>query len=262
MELKEIISTIEALAPATFQESYDNSGLILGSPNDEISKVLVCLDADQKALDFAIQQGCELILSHHPVIFKAIKSLADDTREGTFFVKSIKHDIAIYSAHTNFDSAIGGLSDMLCKRIGLRNINILKKAFSIKEDHGFGRYGDITPMSGEQFISMLKAQLSVDVVRLVGAIPESISKVAVCNGSYDRDVLKELCALKPDAFLTGDLKYHDAQELLENGIFTIDAGHYGTEKLFVEEMSKLLETPFPDLKVLRYEGEDVYTYHL
>ena len=115
-------------------------------------------------------------------------------------------------------------------------------------------------MSGEQFIKAIKTALSLDVVRCVGNIPERISRVAVYNGSYDREILDELRVIKPHAFITGDLKYHDAQELLENGIFTLDGGHYGTEKLFVEEMAKLLEAGLTGLTILRYEGKDIFTY--
>ena len=100
------------------------------------------------------------------------------------------------------------------------------------------------------------------MVRLIGDAPESVSKVAVFNGSYDRDILPVLLNAGPDAFITGDLKYHDAQELLLNGIFTIDAGHYGTEKLFIDEMSSILENKFPNLTVLKYEGADVFSYDI
>ncbi len=260
MKLTDILSYVETLAPHTFQEDYDNSGLILGNPEAEVSSILVCLDVDQDALNLAVEKGCHLIISHHPAIFKAAKVFTQDTREGRLLVEAIKKDIALYSAHTNFDSALGGLTDLLCKKIGLRNIEILKESSPLKADHGSGRYGNITPVGGEEFIKDIKSVLSLDVVRTVGKIPESISRVAVYNGSYDRDILPELCALNPEALITGDLKYHDAQELLESGIFTLDAGHYGTEKLFVDELAKLLKAAFPHLNILSYEGTDVFCY--
>ncbi len=261
MKLTDILSYVETLAPQAFQEDYDNSGLILGDPEAEVSSILVCLDVDQDALNFAAEKGCQLIISHHPAIFKAAKVFTHDTREGRLLVEAIKKDIALYSAHTNFDAALGGLTDLLCKKIGLKNIEILKGFSTLKADHGSGRYGNITPVEGEQFIKDIKSVLSLDVVRTVGKIPESISRVAVYNGSYDRDILPELCALNPQALITGDLKYHDAQELLESGVFTLDAGHYGTEKLFVDEMTKLLKPAFPHLNILPFEGADVFCFH-
>lgn len=263
MKLESLISFLEELAPISFQDSYDNSGLILGSKNADISNVLVCLDVDDDALDHAIEQHCQMILSHHPVIFGGIKSFAEGSEEGDIVIKAIKNDLVLYGCHTNFDSTSGGLSDLLCKKLGIENIQVLEEKFSLqfKEKHGNGRFGDIDPMSGEAFLDIVKSRLSLDVIRYVGLIPEKVSRVAVYNGSYDSNILEKLVSLNPIILVTGDLKYHAAQELRHKGIFTIDAGHYGTEKLFVKEMSKLLEARFPELTVIRYEGKDVFTYY-
>ncbi|HHW23512.1 MAG TPA: Nif3-like dinuclear metal center hexameric protein [Clostridiaceae bacterium] len=259
MKLENIITYLEDLAPIPIQERYDNSGLILGNKDSDISKVLVCLDADEKALDHAIEQHCQLVLSHHPVIFGGIKSFAGGSPEGDIVIKAIKNDIALYGCHTNFDSASGGLTDLLCDRLGIKNVKILLKAGD--GSFGAGRYGDIGPISGEELISTVKSRLSVEMLRVVGDMPETISRMAVYNGSYDSDILEMLVSLKPIALVTGDLKHHAALELKHRGIFTIDAGHYGTEKLFVEEVSGLLEVRFPELSVIRYEGKDVFTYY-
>ncbi len=258
MKLENLTSFFEELAPISFQESYDNSGLVLGDHNSEVTGVLVCLDVDDKAVDFALEQDCQLILSHHPAIFAGIKTFTNDSAQGDILIKAIKNDLALYSSHTNFDSVIGGLSDLLCSKLGLKNVKILKRAQD--GNYGTGRYGEIEPVDGEMFIDKLKSSLSLESIRLVGDIPEKISTVAVYNGSYDDDILNELTTLKPITLVTGDLKYHAAQELKHKGIFTIDAGHYGTEKIFVEEMSKLLEGRFPGLKIIRYEGKDIFTY--
>lgn len=257
--IKSIISFLEEKAPLKLQESYDNSGLILGNPEDEVSKVLVCLDADEDALDAACKSNCQLIISHHPAIFKAIKVFTDYTREGKFLVKAIKNNVSLYSIHTNFDSAVGGLTELLCKKLGLENIRILKHILD-EENHGLGRFGTISPMKGTEFIEYIKKVLNLPVVRIIGEIPEKVGEIAVFNGSYDRDILRELCSLKPDVLITGDLKYHDAQELIYNGIFTVDAGHYGTEKHFVEFMAGVLSERFPTLDIVRHEGRDVFSY--
>lgn len=258
MKLEKILSYLEAVAPGTFQEVYDNSGLILGNTNAEITKVQVCLDTDKNALKHAIENKCQLIVSHHPLVFKAMKSFTDDIKEAAILIEAIKNDIALYSSHTNFDSVNGGLTDLISKRLGLVNINVIKKG--IFEDSGVGRYGEVHPVTPENFIKLLKSILKLDVVRVIGKNPKKIIKVAVFNGSYDRGILEELSYIKPDVLITGDVKYHDAQELIYNRIYTIDAGHYGTEKLFVEEMARILETKFPNLDVIRYEGEDVFRY--
>lgn len=259
MKLGEIISVIEESAPLKYQEPYDNSGLILGDPNGEISKVLVCLDIDEKAMDHAVKNGCQLIISHHPMVFRAIKVFTNDVREARLLTGAIKHNIALYSAHTNFDSAAGGLTDLLCKRIGIKDAKVLK---GVSEADGFGpgRYGTILPVKDGEFLKLIMERLKLKALRYVGGIPQYVSKVAVFNGAYDGDILAELIKIRPDALITGDLKYHDAQMLLSNNIFTIDAGHYGTEKHFAEEMASILQSRFPDLDIISYEGEDVFEY--
>lgn len=260
MKLGDIISFIEEKAPLNFQEAYDNSGLILGSHADEISKVLVCLDADEGALEYAIQNNCQLILSHHPAVFRAIKVFTGEIREARLITSAIRHNIALYSAHTNFDSALGGLTDSLCQKIGLQDCSVLKSTSKDAASFGHGRYGTIQRLKGEEFLNLLIKRLELKALRLVGQIPQWVSKVAVFNGAYDGDILSELVRIKPDAFITGDLKFHDAQMLSVNNIFTIDAGHYGTEKHFVDQMTSLLENNFPEITVLGYKGEDVFSY--
>lgn len=262
MKLSEIVSYIEALAPKAFQESYDNSGLILGGLETEVYRVLVCLDGDDAALNSAIENQCQLLLSHHPVLFRAVKILTDSTREGNFLTRAIKHDVALYSAHTNYDSAKDGLTDALSKKLGLSNIQVLKKTTTLNTGFGFGRFGEVSPVSGALFMEELKNKLCLEGFRWIGLVPAEISRVAIYNGSYDREILEDLRMVKPDVFVTGDLKYHDAQELLQSGIFTVDAGHYGTESLFVDEMAGLLERQFPELILIRHEGADIFKYTL
>ncbi|MGI6049305.1 MAG: Nif3-like dinuclear metal center hexameric protein [Acetivibrionales bacterium] len=260
MIIKDIIKLIEEKAPVSLQESYDNSGLIFGNPNSDVSKLLICLDVDTRVMSYAIEQGCQLVVSHHPAIFSGLKNFSDNSRETAVLIKAIKNDVALYSSHTNFDSANGGLTDLLCKRLGVQKIKVMIQQLSATEGTGAGRYGDIKAISGENFIELVKSSLSIDVIRFVGQIPEIISKVAVYNGSYDRSILETLGQIGPDALITGDLKYHDAQDLKEKGIFTIDAGHYGTEIIFVEEMTKLIKNRFSDLEVIQYRGHDVFSY--
>ncbi|NLX63353.1 MAG: Nif3-like dinuclear metal center hexameric protein [Clostridiaceae bacterium] len=260
MKLRNLIEFLEEKAPISLQEIYDNSGLILGNPDNEISRVLVCLDVDIGAIEHAVSQNCQLVLSHHPAIFKGLKIFSGTNKESSILIKAIKNDIALYSCHTNFDSAEGGLSDLLCEKLGLKNIKVLKTTSDETAEYGAGRYGEIKPVDGMEFINRVKTKLSVDFLRYVGDIPPTVTKVAVFNGSFDRDIMDSLKRISPVVLITGDLKYHDAQELLYNGIFTIDAGHYGTEIIFVDEMANIIEERFSDLSVVRYKGKDVFNY--
>jgi len=181
MKLEDILSFLEESAPLSLQENYDNSGLILGDKCADISKVLVCLDADEKAVDYAVEQQCQLVLSHHPVIFSGIKSFADGSPESGIVIKAIKNDLALYGFHTNFDTVSGGLADLLCRKLGIDNVQILKEKFTLKlnEKHGEGRFGNIEPVSGEVFLDIVKSRLSLDSIRYAGEIPEEVSRIAV-----------------------------------------------------------------------------------
>ncbi|NMA66724.1 MAG: Nif3-like dinuclear metal center hexameric protein [Clostridiaceae bacterium] len=261
VKLNQILSYLNELAPLTLQETYDNSGLILGNPETLISKVLVCLDADCSAVKKASDLNCQLVISHHPPIFQAVRVFTDETFEGRLLTLAIKNNIALYSIHTNFDSVSGGLADLLCKKIGLFNIKVIKPS-PAGQEHGIGRYGTINPKSSREFITNLKNLLNLSVIRSVGKMPETITSIAVYNGSYDREIIYELERLKPDLLITGDLKYHDAQELSDKEIFTIDAGHFGTEKHFVEAMTDLVKEKFTQLDIIKHEGTDVFHYHI
>jgi len=260
MKLRDLIEYLEGKAPISLQEVYDNSGLILGNPDNEIARVLVCLDVDNDAIEYAVSQNCQLVLSHHPAIFKGLKKFSETTKESSILIKAIKNDIALYSCHTNFDTAGGGLTDLLCEKLGLKDVKVLKTSFVDTAEYGAGRYGEISPINGMEFINMVKTKLSLDCIRYVGDIPTAVTKVAVFNGSFDRDILDSLIKISPVVLITGDLKYHDAQELLFNGIFTIDAGHYGTEIIFVDEIAEIIEKRFSNLSVVLYKGKDVFNY--
>ena len=130
MKLKEITNVLEEYAPLALQESYDNAGLLTGSPDREISKVLITLDVTNEVMDEAIQQKCEMIIAHHPLIFKPLKRLTGDDETQQLIIKAIKNDIALYAVHTNMDNVINGVNGILAKKLGLKNTRIL----AVRED--------------------------------------------------------------------------------------------------------------------------------
>jgi dinuclear metal center YbgI/SA1388 family protein len=128
MKIKEILSAFEIIAPLSLQEDYDNAGLSVGSPEKEITGCLICLDIIEETVEEAVQKNCNLIISHHPVIFKGIKKLTGQTMVERIITSSIKNDIAICSMHTNLDNSIDGVNSILCEKLGLMNLSILRKA--------------------------------------------------------------------------------------------------------------------------------------
>ena len=153
--VQQIGQTIETFAPTNLQESYDNSGLQLGSPSMHITGVLLCLDVTEQVVDEAIARGMNMIVSHHPVLFHGLKQITGRTVVERIVIKALQHNIAIYSAHTNLDSARGGVSSEMAHRRGLRNQQVLV-AHPQSEYTGLGIVGDIEPMPAIEFLRKLK----------------------------------------------------------------------------------------------------------
>ena len=260
MKLKDIMNWIEEIAPLHLQESYDNSGLIIGDEDQVIDKAVVCLDVDKAVLEYARENGAKLVISHHPCVFWPLKTFSPKSPEGSTLYSAINHGIAVYSAQTNIDSAQGGIGDMICRELGLDGISVLLPGSSPESGHGTGRWGSYrTPLPFRDFLGILGGKLGIRSMREVGKRPGQVSRVAVLNGSYDNSYVDELLRVNPDILLTGDLKYHDALVLDHHGIYVMDAGHYRTEIIFVRGLSGMLKKAFPDLEVLSWEGSDIFT---
>lgn len=333
---KQIIESMERWAPPHYAESWDNVGLMVGSKQREVSKIITSLDITPEVVDYAISEQAQMIISHHPFIFKGIKSLNLDSPQGHVIEKLIKNDIVVYSAHTNLDIAEGGLNDMLASRLGLVNvkgfvptgadtlykittfvpvdaadavrdamakagagrignyeacsfsftgegrfrgndeshpvvgeagsltvlpevaINVIvdsnhKQAVieAMKAAHPYeevayevfamhepnmgrtlGRVGELPEsMDFESFREHIQESLPHANVRFGGIKKETVKIVALCSGG-GAEFIKN--AIKADAYVTGDLKYHDAQLAKELGVLVVDAGHFGTEEIVAD----------------------------
>lgn len=235
---REVMDAVERIAPKSLAEEWDNPGLLVGSPAQEIHRILLCLDVDDTAIAKAIDLGADMILSHHPLIFRPLKNLRTDLPLGRRIRTLLKHDIAVYAAHTNLDAARGGVNDVLAERLGLSDLEPLVA----KEDgEGMGRIGRLSmPMSIEDFARRVKDALPVSHVRLVAAGERMVQRVALCSGS-GAEFIPKAAAMGADAFVTGDVRYHDAQHGAERGMHVIDAGHFGTEFPVVAAWRERLE---------------------
>lgn len=259
MRVKEIMDWIEEIAPLYLQESYDNSGLIIGSEEQGVDGAVVCLDVDEAVLAYARQKGAGLVISHHPCVFRPLKTFSPRSPEGSILYSAITHGIAVYSAHTNFDSARGGMGDLICHELGLDEIHVLRPGSIPDAGHGIGRWGSYrSPLAYRDFLGLLGSRLGMKTMREVGKRPEQVSRVAVLNGSFDHSFMNDLLRVKPDVLLTGDLKYHDALVLNYQGVYTLDTGHYQSEIIFVRGFSRMLREAFPELEVYEWEGADIF----
>lgn len=231
-------------APRRLAEEWDNPGLLVGDPSAEVKKIFVCLDVLDDKISRAIELDAQLIVAHHPLIFRPIKNVRFDLPLGKKLERLIKNDVAVFAAHTNLDSAEGGVNDVLARRIGLADVKMIGD-----EEISMGRLGTLEkPMTAADFARHVKAALNADNVRLICAGDFMISKVGICGGA-GAEFIQKAKFFGAQAFVTGDVKYHDAQAAVENGIHVVDAGHFATEYPIVHELAEYLRGELKDFDV-------------
>ena len=250
---RDISVFMEEIAPARFAEDWDNIGLMLGSMDKKVKRILVCLDVTSEVSIEAVEKKADLIISHHPLIFNSMKRIIKEDPKGNVIYNLVREDISVYSAHTNLDAAENGVNAKLAERLGLeRLINLKDLECQINIDgrkFGYGKVGYLKkPQKLSDFIESVKTLLEIDKIKLISSINKTIEKAAVFCGSFDDD-LKALEGHNIDILVTGDIKYHTAMDALEMGICILDAGHFNTEKIILPELAKLISYRFSDLDV-------------
>lgn len=225
MKAYQICDLIEKIAPLDLAEEWDNSGLLIGEKNKDVRKILTALDINSNILNQAVQYDVDMIVVHHPIIFKPIKKLNDN-----LLVTLIKNDIAVYSAHTNLDNSLDGVNSVLADVLGLKNVS----------REGMIAYGEIEEISAFDFIADIKKNLGVESVRVSNyELDKKVAKVAVLGGSGG-DFISVAKELKCDAFVTGEASYHDAQFAYENDLLLVSAGHFETENPVIDMLTEYL----------------------
>lgn len=217
---------------------YDNVGLLIGSLKDEVTGIVVCLDCTDKAVQKAVNEGANLIVTHHPVIFDPLKTVTD---QGIVY-SLIKNGISVISAHTNFDQAVGGVNDILCDAVGLQNVK------TVSDSEGFlyriGKFKN--PMSAEELAVHLSEKLNYPV-KYVGN-NTCIKSVAVCSGSGG-SMLCEVAKQDCDAYITADVKHDVFMNAYSIGFTVFDAGHFNTEDVAVGPLAEAIRKEFSDITV-------------
>ncbi len=245
MKVGSVCFFLKNLYPLDAARNFDNVGLLVGDSDAEISNVLIALDCTEKTVETAIKNNCNLIITHHPVIFDGIKNVLADS----VVYRLIKNDISVISMHTNLDMGEGGVNDCLCNRLGLCDIT----AFTA--DDGFilrcGTYPDI---SADDFADNIKKALNVCVKYVDGGKP--IRKVLVCSGGGG-DYLFDAIKGGFDALVTADIKHHLFICASDNGISLFDAGHFNTEDTVVEPLKTVLQNQFPQINFITCHLSDI-----
>lgn len=244
MKLRDIITVLEQAAPRRLQDDYDNSGLQVGFPDDEVSKVLICLDVTEEIVEEAAAKGCELIVSHHPLIFRALKQISDSSYQQRCVVKALKAGIAIYSAHTSLDNAPGGVNYKIAQMLGVSKLEWLSAKDGINA--GSGVVGEMqVALDGDEFLDKLKKVFSVQCLRHSPAGNGMIKRVAICGGA-GAFLLPAAIEAKADCFICGEFHYHDYFE--NKGVLLAELGHYQSEQFTRELLQDILGKGCPELE--------------
>lgn len=255
MKASEIKTLVEKVFPPSLAEEWDNVGLLVGRCGKEVKKVLLTLDVTPFVVREAIDARVDMIVSHHPMMFSGVKSVTDDTVEGKMLLDLIENDIAVFAAHTNLDSAKGGLNDYLAKLLELKSVEVVLKGSM--EGSGLGRIGDLpSQMTAREFAELAKEKLNTPV-RVSGDLDKRISRVAVGSGASD-DIAKKAVEMGADLILTGDLKYHRTQDIVALGAVMIDAGHYPTEIMAIEIFESILKDR--GLEIVKSKNKDIFEF--
>ena len=259
MLINEITDAIEQYAPLRLQEEWDNAGIQVGNPEDDITGVLLCTDATEAVVAEAIERGCNLVIAHHPLIFHGLKKIMGRTPVERAVAMAIKHDITIYSAHTNMDSAWQGVSFRMADKIGMTNVQFLdgnQVAPYGEQDSttaGCGVIGDIEPMPARDVLKRVKAAFEVGAVRYSGDGDRTVSRVALCGGAGGF-LLDKAVELGAQLYVTADMRYHD---FLDNSqrIVTADIGHYESEHFTKEIFLEIIQKKNPTFAVVFAKSE-------
>ena len=249
MTVHDILTFVEILAPLSMKYDWDNVGLLCGSAGQEVHKILVALDPFEGVCREAAEKGADLLVTHHPLIFRPRKSVTDGDDVGRSILFLAKHGISALNAHTNLDCAPGGVNDVLAETLGLADVEVLDPLGVDSQGRPWGllRAGTVEAQPLPQFLAHVKTRLSAQGLRYVdGGRP--VRKVAVGGGAC-ADELPAVLAAGCDTFVTADVKYNEFYDAKAEGVNLIDAGHFATENPVVAVLAAKLRAAFPEIPV-------------
>jgi dinuclear metal center YbgI/SA1388 family protein len=243
----EVIAFLREFAPAELAEPWDNVGLLVGDESWPAKKVLTCLTLTEDVAQEAANSGVGLVVSHHPLLFKAVKRITSETSEGRTLLTLLKAGVAVYSPHTAFDSAAQGINRRLAATLGLSDIRPLRPAAddSLEGSGRFGRLAKDVPLS--KFLEQVRDAFQIDSVGYVGEPDMKVRTVAVACGSA-AEFLDDAARHDCDVLLTGEARFHACLEARSRGVAMVLAGHYATERPAVEELAKVIGQHFAGLE--------------
>ena len=250
MLCRDIMKVIEATYPKHAALEWDNVGLLVGRTEKEVKKIYVALDATDAVIERAVASNVDMLITHHPLLFSPLKKITDEHFIGGRVVKLLQHDISYYAMHTNYD--VCGMADISAAILGLDGAETLE--VTDKESmEGIGKVGDFSgPMSLQSCGEFIKEKFQLDSVKVFGDLSSTVQRVAICPGSGKG--MTELALEKnADVLVTGDIGHHEGIDAVAQGLAIIDAGHYGLEHIFIEDMTNYLRKNIEGIVVETHE---------
>ncbi len=243
-----IIESLEQLSSPMFAESWDNVGLLAGRRDKEVRKICLALDATDEVVEEAVRSGADMLVTHHPLIFSAMKKINTDDFIGRRIVQLLQADISYYAMHTNFD--VMGMADAAADEIRLKERQVLSITYEDEiSKEGIGRYGKLPQvMTLEECASYVKQVFGLESVKIYGDANSAVECAAISPGS-GKSMIKDAVAAGAEVLITGDIEHHEGLDAVAQGLLIIDAGHYGIEKIFVPYMLEYIKREFPQLEV-------------
>lgn len=255
MFLNEILNFLADVAPAELSEEWDNTGLLIGQRDDSVSSIMTCLTLTPDVAEEAVAKGASLVVTHHPILFRAVKKLTDETSEGRMLLSLIRAGVAVYSPHTSYDSAYEGVNRQLADSLNLENVKPIRPidgntdSESNGEPIGSGRFGDLpNAVSLADFVELVKQALGIQNTWFVGDSESEIRRVGIACGAA-AEFMGDAARLGCDVLLTGEARFHACLEARARGIALVLPGHYPTERPAMENLAERLTNQFPDLNV-------------
>jgi len=244
MKCQDIINVIEARYPKVYACDWDNVGLLAGDKEQEVKKVYIALDATEAVVEAAIEAGADLLLTHHPMIFGGIKSVTMDDYTGARLIRLIRNEISYYAMHTNYD--VLGMAELSAKILGLKETAVLEE---VLEGEGIGRVGSLPrTMTLRECAELVKERFHLPNVKVFGDLNKLVTAAALSPGS-GKSMAKQALKAGAEVLITGDIDHHTGLDMDECGMAIIDAGHYGLEHIYIEDMRSFLTEQCPELLV-------------
>ena len=238
MKIKEITDAIERFAPLALQEGYDNAGLVVGDPEREVGRALLAVDVTEEVLAEAEREGCDLVVTHHPIVFHPLKRLNEADYVQRCVARAVRRDIALYACHTNLDSAPNGMSWRLAEMLGVGNLRVLQPS-ETGDGAGFGVVGELPEaIDTVEFMRIIQRRLEVSVIRYSDIATSGVRRVAVCTGA-GASLIGEARRAGADIYITADMKYNDFMAP-DKALTVADIGHFESEYCAIQLIFDIL----------------------